>query len=479
MGFRVVDKSSFTFETDLPPSSRNVHPSGILHAFRTTTINTANNNSTLPTKTNNASTTTSRSEHTFAWITNSLHIESTIKHLESHGFHRSENIVFIPYSTKANWINTYPHASPALECNEDGKVVVYLNYRPYPNGLGELGSSSDGRSGNGGSDGSGGVGEGGGGATATGEEEDDPKKQPAKKEKKKRKYKSRAVNMLKDNTYMPDADRDELHIEIYNYLSWLHGKLEDIETKNNNNNAASTAEVAAAMTSPMKTNDDEEDAEEDAEGGHNDAIKNEGGGGGTATKRKSPTPNNGVELSELKAVVDKLELAFAIIPNAKAEMKVANEEMKFKKEVEASSSIGGGGEKKSDVATTTGAASGGAAAAASGGSNVKEGEEKNINNKSEPPPFLEEALSPALKELVAARELAGKPCRRSKKRQRRSHSARFSGVNDDGTMKQPHGNRFHSRQPNDFDKMYEKLVAYKNEYGNCMVQKSYQDQQVS
>ena len=468
MGFRVVDKSSFTFETDLPPSSRNVHPSGILHAFRTTTINNASTTTT---------TTTTRSEHTFAWITNSLHIESTIKHLESHGFHRSENIVFIPYSTKANWINTYPHASPALECNEDGKVVVYLNYRPYPNGLGELGSS-DGRSGNGGSDGSGGVGE-GGGATATGEEEDDPKKQPAKKEKKKRKYKSRAVNMLKDNTYMPDAERDELHIEIYNYLSWLHGKLEDIESKNNNNNAAAAVEVAAAMTSPMETNDDEEDAEEDAEGGHNDAIKNEEGGGGTTTKRKSPTPNNGVELSELKEVVNKLELAFAIIPNAKAEMKVANEEMKFKKEVEASSSIGGGGEKKSDVATTTGAASGGAAAAASGGSNVKEGEEKNINNKSEPAPFLEEALSPALKELVAARELAGKPCRRSKKRQRRSHSARFSGVNDDGTMKQPHGNRFHSRQPNDFDKMYEKLVAYKNEYGNCMVQKSYQDQQVS
>ena len=277
---------------------------------------------------------------------------------------------------------------------------------------------------------------------------------------------------------MPDAERDELHIEIYNYLSWLHGKLEDIESKNNNNNAAAAAEVAAAMTSPMKTNDDDEDGE-DAEGGNDVAIKNEGGGGGTATKRKSPTPNNGVELSELKEVVNKLELAFAIIPNAKAEMKVANEEMKFKKEVEASSSIGGGGEKKSDVATTTGAASGGAAAAASGGSNVKEGEEHSINNKAEPPPFLEEALSPALKELVAARELAGKPCRRSKKRQRRSHSARFSGVNDDGTMKQPHGNRFHSRQPNDFDKMYEKLVAYKNEYGNCMVQKSYQDQQVS
>ena len=80
---------------------------------------------------------------------------------------------FIPCSTNINWINKYPHASPALECNENGKVAVYLNYRPYPNGLGELGSS-DGRSGDGISSGTTGLGE--GGATA--------------------------VNMLKDNTYM-------------------------------------------------------------------------------------------------------------------------------------------------------------------------------------------------------------------------------------------------------------------------------------
>ena len=463
MGFRVVDKSSFTFETDLPPSSRNIHPSGILHAFRSTLIpsssqsSTANNNSTT--------TATTRSEHTFAWVTNSLHIESTIKHLESHGINRSENIVFIPYSTKTNWINTYPHASPALECNENGKVVVYLNYRPYPNGLGELGSS-DGTSGDGCSTGV--VGEGGATATATGE--DDDTKQPAKKEKKKRVYKSRAVNMLKDNTYMPDAERDELHIEIYNYLSWLHGKLEDIE--NTNKNAASAAEVAA-MIPPLEMNVEEEDGTE----GGNVAIKSSEGGG---TKRKSPTPNNGVELSELKAVVNKLELAFAIIPNAKAEiMKVANEEMDLKKEVEAlPSSIGGGGEgEKSDNATT--GASGDASAAASGSIGKEGEEEQNINNKSEQPPFLEEALSPALKELVAARALDGKPCRRSKKRQRRSHSARLSGFNDDGTIKKPNGKRGHSRQPGDFEKMYEKLVAYKNEHGNCMVQKSYQDQQVS
>ena len=50
-----------------------------------------------------------------------------------------DGISFIPYSTKNNWLNRYPHAAPAIECDDDGKVLVYLNWRPYPNGLAELG----------------------------------------------------------------------------------------------------------------------------------------------------------------------------------------------------------------------------------------------------------------------------------------------------------------------------------------------------
>ena len=42
-----------------------------------------------------------------------------------------DGISFIPYSTKNNWLNRYPHAAPAVECDDDGKVFVYLNWRPY------------------------------------------------------------------------------------------------------------------------------------------------------------------------------------------------------------------------------------------------------------------------------------------------------------------------------------------------------------
>jgi len=131
MAFRVVEKSYFTFESDLPPQIRSLHPSGILHAFRSTPLPP---NIAAQQPISNAQ--PQRSEHTFAWISNSLHIESAIQHLEQNGnFNRQHNIVFIPYSNKQNWINVYPHASPSMEVDGAGKVIVYLNYRPYPNAL--------------------------------------------------------------------------------------------------------------------------------------------------------------------------------------------------------------------------------------------------------------------------------------------------------------------------------------------------------
>ena len=81
-------------------------------------------------------------------------------------------------------------------------------------------------------------------------------------------------------------------------------------------------------------------------------------------------------------------------------------------------------------------------------------------------PFLEEALSTALSQLLAAREVAGKPKRRSRKRQRRSTS-----MGD---------NRGHYRVPGNFEEIFQKLVQYKEEHGDCLVSKNYMvDQQVS
>lgn len=363
MALRVVDKSVFTFQTDLPPSSRHIHPSGVLHAFRTTT---------------SADSVSAREEHTFAWITNSLYIESALSHLEKHGFDRTHGIVFIPYSTKRNWLDRYPHAAPALEANEEGKVTVYLNWRPYPNGLGELGE--DGGP-------SAAVARAAASASENKDEEnddDDEEITPTKtKNPKKRKSMSRTLNMLQDNTFLPDPQRDELHIEIYNYLSWLHGKLADIEKK--------AAATALATVADMN-DDDDDDAPTKPE----------------ASKILKET--KGVDVAELEVVVDKLKSTFLIIPNYLIDT----------------------AEEGTEGTTTA---------------------QKGA-------PFLEEALTNALDKLVIAREVAGKPKRRSRKKQRQK-------INNP--------RRSHDRTPLDFDMYFQRLVQYKEKHGDTVVQKGYKD----
>ena len=382
MEFRVVDSSSFTFTTDLPASSRNIHPSGVLHAFRTTATETSISH---------------REEHTFAWISDTIYIDGALEHLEKFGFDRSHGIVFIPYSTQRNWIDRYPHAAPALECDEKGKLTVFLNWRPYPNGLGAMNDQLNGAE--------------AAVARAAAHKEDDEgiadddddndeddapvaesSTAASASGKKKRKYKSRALNMLQDNSFLPDSERDELHVEIYNYLEWLHGRLAEIETK-------TTAAAALATVADITQVIDPAVLEEKK-----------------AESAKSFTKMKGVDVEELKAVVEKLEAAFFIIPNIKGD---ATEEE----------------EDEGEAPAQKGA------------------------------PFLEEALTKALNQLVMARELGGKGKRRSKMKK-----------------KQKVGNprRSHDRAGHDFDLMFNRLEAYKEEYGDCLVSKNYkEDQQVS
>jgi len=75
-------------------------------------------------------------------------------------------------------------------------------------------------------------------------------------------------------------------------------------------------------------------------------------------------------------------------------------------------------------------------------------------------PFLEEALSSALKELVLSREVAGKPKRRSRKR----------------TVKKINNpRRMHDKTAKDWDTMFGELVEYKEEHGDCLVSKNHTD----
>lgn len=515
MGFRVVDQSTFTFATDLPPASRNIHPSGVLHAFRTTPRGDA-----PPPPPPGADAPSSgqgalapREEHAFAWITNSLHVELAMKHLETHGFDRNDGIVFIPYSTKANWLDRYPHAAPALETNDAGKVVVYLNWRPYPNGLGQLGGTSDGTA----------AGEDAGAAvqpmeldavaTDVLDVDDDASSSLAPSTAGKRRRSSsarggRLSNILQDPSCLPDPERDELHVEIYRYFSWLHGRLDAIERKalaaamaKEQREAASkimasattAAAAAAAGEGPgLKTEDGlppppmlpppqlpplpgeasaddgkvggdqgagatAAEGEENNAGGEGDEeSKVEGSGGAPAAialRSKNLIP--GVDVSELRELVSKLESTFAVIPNIKME----EEEASAAAAAVATVKLEGEGEG-GDTAEA-------AAQPVAAVPVVVAQPPKGDGTVPAPPPFLEEALSKPLGQLVAARELAGKPRRRSRKRQRRKSA-------------EPSHNRGHSRVPKDFDEMFERLKAYKEQHGDTLVSKNYKgDESVS
>ena len=73
-------------------------------------------------------------------------------------------------------------------------------------------------------------------------------------------------------------------------------------------------------------------------------------------------------------------------------------------------------------------------------------------------PFLEEALSSALKELVLSREVAGKPKRRSRKR----------------TVKKINNpRRMHDKTAKDWDTMFGDLVEYGGAWGLFGVQESH------
>jgi len=427
VGFRVVVKSSFTFETDLPPSSRNIHPSGVLHAFRS-----ASSPPTVATPgvDDDDNAIIGAEEHTFAWIENSLHIESALSMLEKHGFSRSKSIVFVPYSTKRNWVGRYPHAEPALECTEDGRCVVHLDRRPYPNALGELDRSGDDD------------------ADVRGKSKDDGNGDAAAavaaaEKRQRRKYYHRALNnMFQDKSYIPDAERDELHVKIYNYFSWLHAKVSELERRReaasasdgaNNNADAEAAEFAGVIDDDNGNKNAESEAAE-----VDDEIRNK-----KAPERDRAKKNTGVNVTELQGLLGKMESTFLIIPNVKEEEEAAaaaaaeeedDETINLQQQQQEGERKRGEEEPRDGEQRTEDEAASAEARQKGGG----------------PPSFLEENLSEALFRLVVARELAGRPKRRSRKRKRQGTPNPKWVVED-------------------FDVMFQKLVDFKEEHGHCSV----------
>mmetsp|Transcript_28546 Transcript_28546/g.59461 ORF Transcript_28546/g.59461 Transcript_28546/m.59461 type:complete len:629 (-) Transcript_28546:52-1938(-) len=177
-----VKKSTFLYKTDLfKKATRQDHPSGILHAVRSTasflapkeeqcfawianpngryvgkeqmTTNSSskdcisckidddcnngehdndsngtdfNGNDDGNDDTNNHAT---EDETSFENVERNTHLRATLAHLERFGF-LAENVKFIPFSSKANWIYKYPHAYPYIECNEVGEVTGFPYWNP-------------------------------------------------------------------------------------------------------------------------------------------------------------------------------------------------------------------------------------------------------------------------------------------------------------------------------------------------------------
>ncbi|KAL7544588.1 hypothetical protein ACHAWF_007968 [Thalassiosira exigua] len=400
MAVQVVHRSSFSFETDLPHASILIHPSGVLHAFRTTP--SADDGASPP-----------REEHVFAWLEDALHMEAATAHLKRHGFGRGAK--FLPYSTLRNWTERYPHAAPAMEVTGDGEVKVYLNYRPYLNGLGgsreaevdveveAAPSETDG---------------------GHSDEEDEAEKEArAAAEKKERQLKSkrradrkRYPNMVGDPDCLLDAERDELHVEIYTYLKWLQNRLEKVEDK--------------AAKKAVEDEDDEGAAEEKRQ-----------------KARQWLRGAKGYNPEALEGVLRGIEATFSIIPRVhlKRQADGCGEEGKGDNENDSDDegkATDGGGDGDDDNKEN----------AEDGGKKGKKRKRDDRMNDKKDVPFLEEALRDALERLVEARGFSGRTRRSRRRLKEKSTNPKWA----------------YDRKARDFEEMFEKLRLFAEEQGHCL-----------
>ena len=90
-----VPRSTFAFKTDVAPSKRDSHPSGVIHAVKIERGGRPR-----------------REEHAFAWIDDRRRagaVDGVLRHLERFGFD-GNRALFVPYSSREGWAHCYPHA---------------------------------------------------------------------------------------------------------------------------------------------------------------------------------------------------------------------------------------------------------------------------------------------------------------------------------------------------------------------------------
>lgn len=151
------------------------------------------------------------SQTVFCWIANDSHINVAIEHLASKNYDK-DALMFIPYSSKDNWVARYAFANPSIEVSEDGQLHHLFQHSLTSEQLGKLIAS--GNSSNAPSE-----------AAAGGNTEATKRHSQLKQRQKKR----RAGMELLSNSILTNAERDVLHVEIYKYFTWLKTALEEVE----------------------------------------------------------------------------------------------------------------------------------------------------------------------------------------------------------------------------------------------------------
>eukprot|EP00581_Thalassiosira_minuscula_P005124 CAMPEP_0183748560 /NCGR_PEP_ID=MMETSP0737-20130205/67832_1 /TAXON_ID=385413 /ORGANISM="Thalassiosira miniscula, Strain CCMP1093" /LENGTH=581 /DNA_ID=CAMNT_0025984297 /DNA_START=1144 /DNA_END=2887 /DNA_ORIENTATION=+ len=396
--------------------------------------------------------------------------------------------VLIPYSTKKNWIERYPQAAPSLEYTDDNKTKFYKN--PWctsppkktkvkeglkglkwgesvkvPDVAGQRGSATAAAANNNQNSAS----------SGPNDKVEDGKKDGLPKKRKRidrRKNRRRTLNILRDNTFIADPDRDELHLEIWNYFVWFHARMAKVEEEQN---LKDEAESSKADSTNTNGSDDEDEENDDSQ---NEEDEDEDNGGDTNAKKKpakkwkqkSPRkrPTNGVNLVELKNMIEKLEDAFLIIHNTKHELVWVDPPKKPPLTLKRGAS--GRVQDLSDKGKTE-----------EGGDEKKEEEEPEQRKRitveeaaitRKTAPFLEEALAAALRQLVLTRpHVDGKPKRRSRKQPRMRSANRKKQMD--------WFDRGRGAKPRQFDEMYEKLAQFREKHGHCKVSKNDMDRDLA
>ena len=206
-----VNKSSFTFKSDV--SEKNItnsdtqpHFSGILHATKSTSLPRQ--------KGGGGGGSQSREDHVLVWIHYAPTGEAiSVGYLQNRGY-RSSSMKFIPYSSKSSWVARYPHAIPHLECSVSGTIT------------GSLPEHDD---------------------KDAGQSKSKKKMSAAAKKKAEKSANKKSAPKLVSRGNLTDLERDELHIELYNYFSFLKDELTLLETNTSGRRQVSLAYNVPAL----------------------------------------------------------------------------------------------------------------------------------------------------------------------------------------------------------------------------------------